>query len=245
MNKKILLAATTVLAFWATATFATNVSNDKSELNDKVNGMHRMHGKEMKWPMMMQEKWKMMSPEIKAALEANDYTAFVSAFTSMIANRTAPTQEEFATMVTKAKEMESKKELKKESKDEKHTAIETAIKENNYDAFVQALQAKTGENPKMKKTPSKEEFAMMVSNYPKMLEQRAQHENMKAAVLANDYTAFVKAFEANKPTVPTQEEFNKMREMHSSMSKTKELKKEMQQTKKSKKQLKRIIKKSQ
>ena len=78
----------------------------------------------------------------------------------------------------------------------KQVVVEQALKDNNYDAYVQAT------------TPTKEEFAQRVSEY-------TIRTAMKAALEANDYDAFVKAWESNtnKPsdaTVPTQEQFNKM-----------------------------------
>ena len=120
----------------------------------------------------------------KAALEANDYDAFVKAWesnTNKPTDVTAPTQEQFTKMVEGYK---------------KQVVVEQALKDNNYDAYVQAT------------TPTKEEFAQRVSEY-------TTRTAMKAALEANDYNAFVKAWESNtnKPsdaTVPTQEQFNKM-----------------------------------
>ena len=120
----------------------------------------------------------------KAALEANDYNAFLKAWesnTNKPTDVTAPTQEQFTKMVEGYK---------------KQVVVEQALKDNNYDAYVQAT------------TPTKEEFAQRVSEY-------TTRTAMKAAVDAKDYDAFVKAWESNtnKPsdaTVPTQEQFNKM-----------------------------------
>ena len=172
---------------------------------------------------------KMLTPEIRSALETNDYKTFVIAFNAMVANRKTPTQSEFDTMVMKAKEM-----MANESKDDMHdmkkTVIESAIKANDYDAFLKALASKESapENNakemnamKAKKVPSKEEFAKMVNEYPKMQEIKAKHEAMKTAVMANDYTAFTKAFEAAKPVLPTEEDFKTMIEMYKKLEENK------------------------
>lgn len=118
---------------------------------------------------------------MKAALEANDYSAFVTAFNTMLANRTTPTQTEFDTMVVHAKEMEANKPERDDTR---------ITNDNNDDT------------------------------------RKAQHEAIRAAVLANDYAAFVKAFEAATPSVPTQAEFTTMVEYHKTMQTAKESVKE-------------------
>jgi hypothetical protein len=72
---------------------------------------------------------------------------------------------------------------------EQMTAIKTAVKNNDYNAFVTA--SGTGH------TPWTGEFAKMVANYNK-------NQAVKTAVTNNDYNAFVTA------TTPSKEEFAKM-----------------------------------
>ena len=136
----------------------------------------------------------MQNSAIKAAIDANDYNAFVTARnadTNKPSHATVPTQAQFTKMVEQSK---------------KQTAVETALKNNDYDAFVKAT------------TPSKEEFAQKVSEYK-------TRTATQAAIKANDYTAFTAAWNAdtNKPTdaiLPTQAEFTKIVEHFTAKSTT-------------------------
>lgn len=76
-------------------------------------------------------------------------------------------------------------------KHNKHQAIETALENNDYDAFVTAT------------TPTRDEFT-------KMVEMHAQHKAVHSALEAKDYTAFQSAV-ANTPMADiTEEQFTKM-----------------------------------
>lgn len=75
-------------------------------------------------------------------------------------------------------------------------AITTALKNNDYNAFVTARNADT-KKPAKATVPTKEEFAKMVTMYQK-------GEAIRTAIENNDYNAFVKA------TTPTQEQFNEI-----------------------------------
>lgn len=148
-------------------------------------------GWEHGWKWMF---WWMQNSAIKAAIDANDYNAFVTARnadTNKPSHATVPTQAQFTKMVEQSK---------------KQTAVETALKNNDYDAFVKAT------------TPSKEEFAQKVSEYK-------TRTATQAAIKANDYTAFTAAWNAdtNKPTdaiLPTQAEFTKIVEHFTAKSTT-------------------------
>ena len=136
----------------------------------------------------------MQNSAIKAAIDTNDYNAFVTARktdTNKPSDATQPTQEQFNQIVEQSK---------------KQTAVETALNNNDYDAFVKAT------------TPSKEEFAQRVSEHK-------TRTATQAAIKANDYTAFTAAWESDtsKPsdaTVPTQSEFTKMVERFTAKSTT-------------------------
>ncbi len=141
-------------------------------------------------------RW-MFGPEnsaFKSAIDANDYNAFVTARnadTNKPSHATVPTQAQFTKMVEQSK---------------KQTAVETALKNNDYDAFVKAT------------TPSKEEFAQKVNEYK-------TRTAIQSAIKANDYTAFTTAWNAdtNKPTdatLPTQDQFTKMVERFTAKSNT-------------------------
>jgi hypothetical protein len=227
MNK-IFIAAAAVIALGNTAIFASTSTITTTQPTDRpqspMMGMmgglgmmkdHNMNGAQdkpgTKKNNQDMKKDNMMSTDIIKAIEANDYNAFVTAFNNQLTKRVTPTQTEFATMVTKAKEMEANKSI-----DDKTNALQTAIKANDYTAFVKAFEAN---KPTLSNgtssmavipTPTQSEFSQLITMHN-------NHEAMKNALLANDYTAFVKAFEANKPTVPTQEEFTKMVEMHKNM----------------------------
>lgn len=134
------------------------------------------------------------STEIKAAIKANDYNAFVTAFNNQLAKITTPTKEEFAKMVAN---------YPKKQWEDKYAPLQSAIKANDYDAFVTAFKTLKPSNITETIIPTKEEFANLV-------DMAKKHDAVQSAIKANDYDTFVKAFEANKPTVPTQEEFNKI-----------------------------------
>ena len=120
----------------------------------------------------------------KAALEANDYNAFLKAWesnTNKPSDATVPTQEQFNKMVEGYK---------------KQVVVEQALKDNNYDAYVQAT------------TPTKEEFAQRVSEYTTRTAMKAALEANDYNAFLKAWES-----NTNKPsdaTVPTQEQFNKM-----------------------------------
>lgn len=154
----------------------------------------------------------MHSEAIKSAIEAKDYTAFSQAFTTMVNQRTVPTQAEFDKIVEQAKTIPA------QTLKDNHLAIDEAIQSNNYDAFVKARD----QNKKKNKTvPTQAQFADKVANFKQELEKRAQHEAIRTSILANDYDAFTKAFLAATPTLPTEEEFNTMILKHEEMTASK------------------------
>jgi uncharacterized short protein YbdD (DUF466 family) len=124
------------------------------------------------------------NPAIEAALKANDYNAFVTAFkanTNKPSDATVPTQEKFNDMVKQYA---------------KHAAKEAAIEANDYNAFVAAT------------TPTQAEFAEIVAQHKlqKAIETTITNKDYTAFVAA------IKA-DTKRPTdapVPTQEQFNKM-----------------------------------
>jgi hypothetical protein len=98
--------------------------------------------------------------------------------------------------------------VKKVSMEKTHTAIETALLANNYEAFKTALAAmpKPGTGTDTRPTPpvpTATEFTLMVTH------EKAQAA-LETTLKANDYPAFLVAWKANAPTVPTQEEFTKI-----------------------------------
>lgn len=123
-------------------------------------------------------------PAVEAALKANDYNAFVTAFnanTNKPADATVPTQEQFNDMVKQYA---------------KHAAREAAIEANDYNAFVAAT------------TPTQAEFAEIVAHHQvqKAIETAITNKDYTAFVAA------IKA-DTKRPTdapVPTQEQFNNM-----------------------------------
>ena len=137
-----------------------------------------------------------------AALEAKDYDAFVTAWNADQAKVTAPTQEDFTQQV----------EMQKI-----HDTMETAIANNDYTSFVSALKSlpaptnpsgtASTSNTKIieQKIPSQEEFTQMVNN-------KKNQDLMQAAIKSNDYSAYLTAWNTNKPTVPTKDQFTLMTE---------------------------------
>jgi hypothetical protein len=119
---------------------------------------------------------KKLSKEIKAAIKANDYTAFVKAWNEVQASLTVPTKAEFE---AKAKMFLS------------HQAIETAVLANNYDAYKTAFAAMplhTGNN----KMPA----LVPLEQFPKKVAMTKAHAAVEAALLANNYEAFKTALAA-------------------------------------------------
>jgi hypothetical protein len=144
-------------------------------------------------------RWKwmfsgMQNSAIKAAIDANDYNAFVTARktdTNKPSDATQPTQEQFNQIVSQSK---------------KQAAVESALKANDYDAYVKAT------------TPSKEEFAQQVTHYNT---RTAIDAAIKAKDYTAFKTAWES--NTDKPsdaTVPTQAEFTKMVERFTAKSTT-------------------------
>lgn len=73
------------------------------------------------------------------------------------------------------------------------TAMQTAVKNNDYNAFVTAWNADTNK-PSKAVVPTADQFA-------KMVKQEQKRTAVEAAITNNDYNAYVTA------TTPTQEEF--------------------------------------
>ena len=181
---------------------AANTSTTSSETTAKSQGF-KWAMKSMKRGNFWPGKWfwgehggrwmfGVENSAFKSAIDANDYNAFVTtrnADTNKPTNATVPTQTQFTKMVEQSK---------------KQTAVESALKSNDYDAFVKAT------------TPSKEEFAQKVSEYK-------TRTATQAAIKANDYEAYTAAWNAdiNKPTdatLPTQAQFTKMVERFTAKS---------------------------
>jgi hypothetical protein len=174
------------LAKWQKTGTGRNGTGSRMNRGWKDNkwGMHKewimgwfgMHG--------IMGKGKNKNPAIEAAIKANDYNAFVTAWnadTKKPANATLPTQAQFNDMVTHAA---------------KQATIEAAIAANDYTAFVEATK------------PTQAEFAKIVAKYNthKAIEAAITANDYNAFVAA--WNADV-----NKPAnaiVPTQAQFTKM-----------------------------------
>lgn len=90
---------------------------------------------------------------MQAALKANDYNAFVTAWNAYEKknpNATVPTQEQFNEMVTRYK---------------KHEAVMAAIESNDYEAYVEAVK------------PTREEFAKIVEKHAEMKAKQASSKD--------------------------------------------------------------------
>jgi len=192
--KKILIAATAIIALSATSTFAAENSL-REDLERPEQGK-----------IMINKKEWLKSDAIQAAIKANDYDAFVKAFNAESDKITTPNQDEFAKIVTRFKE---------KPVDSKSAPLQAAIKANDYDAFVTAFKTLKPSNVTENVIPSKEEFV-------KLVDMAKKHEAVQAAIKANDYTAFVTAFNANKPIVPTSTEFTKIVELQKTIKDNKE-----------------------
>lgn len=124
------------------------------------------------------------NPDIKAAVDANDYNAFLTARnadTNKPDDKTAPTQDQFTKMVERAT---------------KQKTIDTALQNNDYSAFVAAT------------TPSQEEFTEKVNEYKtRTATQSAIKANDYTAFTAAWNANTKKPADA---TAPTQAEFTKM-----------------------------------
>lgn len=206
---KKLLASAVVAAIGLTTLSSFAFYPGGGEFDAKENGegmggrgkaiMH-FQGGEKEWRgHKWNAKWSLVGTASLAALEAKDYNAFVAAWTKDQASVTAPTSQEFAKRV----------EMQKA-----HDALELAITNGDYNAFVIARKGMpkpsfgTATNLQMPEMtmPTEEEFKRMVS-------QKKNHEAMQAAVKSNDYNAFLGAWNANKPAAPSKEQFDKMVEM--------------------------------
>ena len=119
-----------------------------------------------------------MDQAVVTAIQANDYNAFV---TALAAEKTAPTQDEFNTMV---------------STYTKQQAVKTAITNGDYQAYTTATSGD-------KKVMTQDQFTQMVTR------QKTQQQ-LQAAVKSNDFSAYTTAFNAQKAEVPTQTQFNTM-----------------------------------
>lgn len=148
-----------------------------------------------------------LSKETKKAFESKDYDAFVTAWNADQAKVTPPTTEEFAKMVERQKI---------------HDQIELSIANSDYTSFVAAMKmmpmsvAKTLKDGSVQQTPeliipSQEEFT-------KMVQQKKNQQAIQKAISSNDYDGFLTARTANKPTLPTKDEFTKMIERFAKMT---------------------------
>lgn len=85
-----------------------------------------------------------------------------------------------------------------------NSAIQTAIKNNDYNAFVTAWNADSNK-PSDATVPTQEQFS-------KMVEMENKRAAVEAAIENNDYNAYVAA------TTPTKEEFNQIVSQHKSQA---------------------------
>ena len=189
------LALSTIALWWLVSAANTDTAISSTTSVASQTRIHMKWGKAKFWPHidfggdrrgkgMMGIFWGEENSAITAALKANDYKTFVTAWnadTNKPSDATVPTETQFNTMVIKYK---------------KHIAIQTALENNDYNAYVKAT------------TPTQEEFNQQVSEYK-------TRSAMKTAIQNKDYKAFVAAWNAdtNKPsdaTVPTETQFNKM-----------------------------------
>jgi len=94
-------------------------------------------------------RW-MQNPALKAAIDANDYTAFIAARkadTNKPSDATQPTQEQFNQIVAHYKT---------------RTAIDAAITAKDYNAFIIALKSNTN-RPSDARIPTQDEFTKMIA----------------------------------------------------------------------------------
>lgn len=205
MKKLLSIATVAVLGLGSVSTFAFHPGVGdgawkdwfmmKFEGHGGGQGGHKLlfGGAGGEWPMWP-KGWPraMFGTAVVAALEAKDYSAFVTAWNNSQSNITAPTQADFTKRV----------EIQKA-----HDAVESAISNGNYSAFVTALQnlPKFGSADVQKElsVPTQDEFNEMIA-------KKKNHESMQAAVKSNDYNAYLAARNASKPTVPTQDQFTLM-----------------------------------
>lgn len=197
--KKFIIPMIAVLSLTTMSTFASSDEFKREDDSVSKSYMNKIRDTKHKEEVKISDDYNkegkhLMNNALQAAIKANDYDAFVTAFNEQLAKITTPTKEEFAKMV--------KKDITKEI-DNKYAPLQAAIKANDYDAFVTAFKILKPSNITENVIPSNEEFT-------KMVEMSTKNEAIKAAIKANDYNAFVIAFEANKPMVPTVEEFAKM-----------------------------------
>ncbi len=204
--KKIIIPIIAALTFTTMSTFASS-SDIKTTNDDSINKSYINKMKEMKMKDNIKKPYeqkkeikKIISDSIQAAIKNNDYDAFVIAFNEQLAKITTPTKEEFAKKV---------EEFAKKMLNDKYAPIQAAIQANDYDAFVIAFKEFKWANNTEIIVPTKEEFAKKVEEFAKKM-LNDKYTPIQAAIQANDYDAFVIAFEANKPTVPTKEEFAKI-----------------------------------
>jgi hypothetical protein len=204
--KKIIIPMIAVLSITTMSTLAA--SNDIKTDNNNVSKSYMNKIKESKKKedsVEISDDYKkekqLISDAIQTAVKANDYEAFVKAFVAEQAKIMTPTKEQFTKMVEKHKEPKI---------DEKYNAIQIAIKNNDYQSFITAF-----------KTISEKVTVPTEIEFAKMVEQSTKHNAIQSAIKANDYDAFVKAFEANKPIVPTKEEFTKIVELQKTIKEEK------------------------
>ena len=120
----------------------------------------------------------------QAALEANDYNAFVTARNAndkKPTDATVPTQEQFTKMVTRATQQKT---------------VEAALQANDYDAYVKAT------------TPTREEFEQKVNDYSYRQSVQTAINNNDYNAFVSAWNANSNTIK--NATVPTQEQFTTM-----------------------------------
>lgn len=198
-NKTLIVAGISALAISALSVSGL-VSAANTSSNTTTNIPSQSQWKSMRWGMKGWNFWPgqqftgkhgnkwmfwgMKNSAIKAAIDANDYNAFVTARkadSNKPSDATQPTQEQFNQIVAQSK---------------KQAAVEAALKANDYDAYVKAT------------TPSKEEFTKQVAEYKIHTAINAAI----TAKDYNAFTTAIKS-DTNRPSdakIPTQEQFNQL-----------------------------------
>jgi len=246
--KKLLLSLWLTALVWTAALVWSNVSasNTQQDVSTKKekkvmwknkmrpmkngswsinNKMHLMMKDWEKWPMMKDEQKDLFhNSNILLTIQNKDYSTFKIEFQKIIDAMKVPTEEEFNKMVTKMKELKDNK------------IVNDKMKDITYEEFIK-------NSPNKQITES--EFNLMKQKHEEM---NKKHEEMKIIVLNWDYTKFKEYLNNNKPSIPTEEEFNKIVSMYETFkwnkTEIKNVKEELKGLKNEKKDNKKEFKKT-
>ena len=217
---KKLFATAVIAAIWLSTVSTFAFTPDSNADFGWGRGMMMMWGFEWRWGHKSwkgngefkagkkDSEWARFGTATVAALQAKDYDAFVKAWNADQTKVTAPTQDDFTSRVERQKTQDQ---------------METAIDNDDYTSFVAALKSLPAPTIKNKsadatktveqKIPTQEEFTAMVNH-------KKNQDLIQTAIKSNDYSAFLTARNANKPTVPTKDQFTTMTERISQFSHT-------------------------